>query len=228
MNSRILLLVGSVILAGCTTNMPVPEGYKGALAVIHDSVKPQDKTLAYFFELTKVDGRPVTSSTMSTRENNYGQGFHLSSTINERQVPAIDSTLSIQALSYYAAPILALGGENYEVRGDVKVSLKPNQHYYVKGDLSKNYSAVWLEDSNGKIVSEKIQKGVAPTTKIEESRKTNAAKAELYLFNTASVMHKIDGTDSITITLDDKRVGAVAAGQYVKVDTTVGNHRVTL
>ncbi len=229
MKLRIMLLMVTAFLTGCATNTPIPEGYKGVLATVHDTVKAQDKTLAYFFELTNVDGRSVASSTATTMEKNYGQGFNMAPSENSREVPATKSTLSIQGVSHYAAPILALGGENYAVKGDVTVDLKPNQHYYVKGSLGKSYSAVWLEDSKGRMVSEKIQSGVAPTANaVADNKGLQGARASVYFFNKAGFMHKLDGTDSITVTLDGKRIGSASAGKYLKVDSVVGPHQVKL
>lgn len=147
---------------------------------------------------------------------------------NAREVPASKSILSIQGTTHYAAPILALGGENYEIKGDVSLDLKPNQHYYIKGSLSNAYSAVWVEDNKGKIISDKIQSGTAPTQNTPSTDKPTGTKATVYFFNTAGFMHKLDGTDSLSITLDDKPIGSLSAGEYMKVETTSGNHQVKL
>ena len=46
----------------------------------------------------------------------------------------------------------------YFVEGDVEVDIKEREVYFVKGELSKEYSAIWLENSKGEIVSPKIEK----------------------------------------------------------------------
>jgi hypothetical protein len=79
--------------------------------------------------------------------------------VNIRSVPATRAVLHLHGTTYFAAPILAISGKNYSVEGDVEVDLKPGGRYFVKGVLSKNYSAVWLEDSKGNIVSDKVEKG---------------------------------------------------------------------
>jgi hypothetical protein len=85
--------------------------------------------------------------------------MNLTPVVNAREVPAIQSQLHLVARTYYAAPILELTGESYRVEGDVTVSLKKDQEYFVNGVLSKNYSAVWLVDSQGRVVSDKIEDG---------------------------------------------------------------------
>ncbi len=76
-----------------------------------------------------------------------------------RLVPAGEVVLSIQAMTHVAAPILALGGNMHSIEGDIEVNLQENTGYYLRGRLSKEYSAIWLEDYNGNIVSEKIEEG---------------------------------------------------------------------
>ena len=56
----------------------------------------------------------------------------------------------LEAKTHVAAPILALGGGMYKVQGEVSVTLEEDVGYYVRGHLSKDYSAVWLEDYSGR------------------------------------------------------------------------------
>ena len=74
-----------------------------------------------------------------------------------RPVPSKESVLHIRGITHVAMPVLALGGEMYSVSGDITVSLEAGKEYFVKGKLSNEYSAVWLEDSEGNIVSGKIE-----------------------------------------------------------------------
>lgn len=227
MKKYALFLALATILFGCAGNTPVPDGYKGALATIHDTAKPQDPTKAYFFELVSVDGRTVSSSSTTTLQNNYGQGFNMAAQENVREVPAAQSVLSIQGVTVFAAPILALGGGDYHIGGNISVNLKPGQHYYVKGVLGKSYSAVWLEDKEGKTVSEKIQQGTPQATATPTV--STGANAQAIFYNTASFLHKVDGSDAITISVDGKEIGTVTGGgEYLKVGLPSGMHHVTL
>lgn len=164
MKSRLIALVAVfVALAGCVSApMPVPTGYSGPLARISDTSTPVSSTKIYFFELSSVDGRPVQTSVASTYTANQGRGFYMEPKLETRDVPALKCVLKIEGVTYVAADILAFGGGMYHVEGDVTVTLEPDKTYFVKGELSKEYSAVWLEDASGNVVSTKVEKGEKP------------------------------------------------------------------
>ncbi len=96
---------------------------------------------------------------MATYKKNYGQGFSMEPQLESRDVPAQQCVLSLEAVTHVAADILAFGGGMYHVEGEVSVTLQAGKVYSVKGELSKEYSAVWLEDAEGKLISSKIEKG---------------------------------------------------------------------
>ncbi len=79
--------------------------------------------------------------------------------LESRQVPAQQCVLFLEGVTHVAADILAFGGGLYHVEGEVTVTLQANKVYSVKGILSKKYSAVWLEDADGHLISAKIEKG---------------------------------------------------------------------
>ncbi|MGH1487539.1 MAG: hypothetical protein ACRBCI_15095 [Cellvibrionaceae bacterium] len=151
-----LLLV--LFISSCAVNQPLPEGYTGPLSTIRDSSTRVSGTKIRFFQVNKVDGRNIETSSAATGSASYGQGAHISLVVTSRDVPAKKSVLRLQGTTYVAMPILAFGGGMYSVSGDVEVMLEPNKTYIVKGSLSKAYSAVWLEDDQGNIVSEKVEK----------------------------------------------------------------------
>lgn len=154
-----LLLILSLVITGCaTTPMPIPEGYSGPLAKVIDSKRSVSSTKVHFFELTKIDGRTIKTSSWETFEHNYGRGFDMTVKVNGREVPAGKAVLTLSGVTHVAADILAFGGKMYSVSGDVTVNLEEGQEYTVRGKLSKEYKGVWLEDSDGNIVSDKIEK----------------------------------------------------------------------
>ncbi len=156
---ELLALSLVVFLSGCATiPKPLPDNYKGPVTEIYDSSDQVSGTKVYFFELSKVDGRTIKTSSWETYEYNYGKGFNMSVQTNRRYVPAKKSVLTIEGVTHYAADILALFGSGYSVSGEVEVELEEDKDYYVKGKLSEDYSAVWLEDDEGNIVSEKVEK----------------------------------------------------------------------
>ncbi len=158
MKRLISIICFGVLLSSCVSHKPVPDNYTGPLATVSDSSKRIDGSKAYFFQLNKIDGRDVLTSVGSSAEASYGHGFALTVLTESRQVPATESELHLSGTTYYAAPVLMLKGGNYSVDGKVRVNLEANKIYYIKGELSKEYSAVWVEDSQGKIVSEKVEK----------------------------------------------------------------------
>jgi len=54
-------------------------------------------------------------------------------------------------------PIRALSGTVYEVKGDVAFSPIPNEAYIIKGVLSEQRSAVWVERISDGNVVDKIE-----------------------------------------------------------------------
>ncbi len=157
------ILVCSLLLAGCVSApMPVPADYHGPLVRIGDTSTDVSSTKVRFFQLAKVDGRTVETSSVATFRANYGRGFAMDPPVLSREVPATACVLSIEGVTHVAADILAFGGGMYHVDGDVTITLEPGKAYYVKGTLDKNYYAVWLEDADGHIVSNKVEKGTKP------------------------------------------------------------------
>ena len=156
--SMFFILVLALALQGCTTFTPIPEGYSGPLSTIVDTSEVVSPTKVYFFELVKVDGRNISSSSYETRILNDGAGFSLTPVISKRAIPSGKSILSIRGVTHYAAPILALGGGNFSIKGEVEIELLAEKTYLVKGELTKLYSAVWVEDELGNVVAEKIEK----------------------------------------------------------------------
>ena len=160
MKTRYLPLLFVLCLAGCVTPLtPIPEGYTGPRAVITDTSSPVSSVKIRFFQLAKVDGRRVLNSAGATYRANYGRGFSMDPVVTSREVPAQKCVLSIAGVTYVAADILAFTGGNYHVEGEVTATLEAGKVYRVKGELSEAYSAVWLEDADGRVVSTKVEKG---------------------------------------------------------------------
>ncbi len=154
----LLIITSAILLNGCASYQPIPESYAGSTTPIYDSAETVSPTKVYFFQLTTVNGRNVSTSSGETYEASYGRGFSMNPVSAYRQIPAEKSILKIEGITYYAAPILDLLGESFSVEGEVELDVLETNSYYVKGELSKEYSAVWIEDNNGNIVTKKIEK----------------------------------------------------------------------
>lgn len=146
-------------LSGCATFAPsVPEGYTGPVAIIKDSVKPLSQSKADFFYISEINEQRIEDSRLRTLRMNQGRGFNMSPSVIERNVPARMATFTLVGRTEYAAPILALTNTVYQVTGRITFSPETYRSYVVRGELSENYSAVWLEDeATGKTVGEKIE-----------------------------------------------------------------------
>jgi len=148
-----------ISVTSCVSYQPLPEGYTGPTAMIVDTMDPISSTRAGFFQITAVDGRDVLSSSNSTQAASSGQGFMMSQRTESRLVPSGKVTLSLEGRISVAAPILALTGGMYSIKGEVDVELESEMAYYVRGFLSNDYTTVWLEDNQGNVVSEKLEQG---------------------------------------------------------------------
>ena len=159
MNNKFALYISLILVSGCAgTPKPIPDNYSGALSKIYDTKESVSSTRVYFYQLNKIDGRTIKTSSWETMKYNHGRGFSMTPKVNSRKVPSGKSVLTIEGVTHVAAPILSFTGGMYSVKGDVTVELEENKNYYVKGKLSKEYSSVWLEDEEGNIVSNKIEK----------------------------------------------------------------------
>jgi len=157
MKRFLALLILSVV--GCATN-PIPEGYTGPKALIRDSGTTQSSEKGEFFYLSAVNGKTIEDSLSATREANYGRGFAMTPKIIEREVPAQELQLKLEARVAYAAPILELANsrELYSATQTITLEAKPNAVYIVKGQLTEGNSSVWLEDmATGERVGTPVQ-----------------------------------------------------------------------
>ena len=146
-------------LGGCATYAPtVPDGYKGPVAVIKDSVKQYSSSKADFFYIAEIDGQRIEDSRVRTLRVNHGRGMSMTPSMIERNVPAQNATFTLVGRTEYAAPILTLTSTVYQVKGTVTFKPEDYRNYVVRGELGESYSAVWLEDeATGKTVGEKIE-----------------------------------------------------------------------
>jgi len=151
------------VLSGCANYKPVPEGYTGPVATVSDSGFSEDGSKAQLFVLSDVDGNRIATSIGASAQASQGRGFALTIDIIQRQVPAKPMKVGLRATHITAAPIQAIAsqmaGTFFSVEGAVDFSPKPNGKYVVKGELKKEGSSVWIEDSDTQLpVTEKIVK----------------------------------------------------------------------
>lgn len=155
----IILTIAILLLAACETPPLLPDDYDGPTARIYDKVTNRETKSAHFFELDKVNGKLIPGSISMSLEASYGQGMILTVIETSREVPAGEElTLSLLGMRKYAAPILEIMNGSFKVHGVVTFTPEQGKSYTVKGELSKEYSAIWLEDTEGNIVSDKVER----------------------------------------------------------------------
>jgi hypothetical protein len=153
----------AILLCGCSL-MRGPrheqQDYAGPLATITETGFQDSRTEVDFFVVKQVDGDDVGTSLDRTRRATEGMGLSVVPAYVEHAVPAGRTvTFTIMGRSFHAAPILSMLNSEYEVSGTVTFTPAVNRVYEVKGTLSKNYSAVWIEEAaTGRIVGKKIEK----------------------------------------------------------------------
>ena len=155
---RFVFLCLVLTLAGCTTYSPIPEGYLGDTATINDSFSNNSSTTAHFFMLSEIDGNKLVDSWMATRSANHGRGTFFTPKMKSWEVLPEAATFTLVGLVFFPTDAQALFGDAREVEGTIQFTPDSNEVYTVRGQITEESSEVWLEDSSGKIVKEKIVK----------------------------------------------------------------------
>ena len=160
---KYLIFAFAILVAGCASKL-VPDDYVGPVAILADSSTnyvdggffKADK--ADFFYANNVDGKSIQSNFSATQAAFSGSGLNFRPVAHDRKVPAKAMKVQLIGSTYWAAPIGALLGKSYQVKGTVAFTPKAGQRYFVRGQLSERYSAIWIESGSGAVVTDKIEK----------------------------------------------------------------------
>jgi hypothetical protein len=148
--THLLLLCVLSFLTACASYNPVPPGYTGPVAVIHDSTEAEGGTKGRLFFVEEIDGNRIDNARTETRRASQGRGFALTTNGSMRTVPVKSMRLKLIGTHVVAAPIHEMAsraiGTFFEVEGVIEFTPKPNGTYRVRGELKKNASTVWIED----------------------------------------------------------------------------------
>lgn len=151
----------------------IPEGYVGDTAKITDSVRRISSSRASLYFVESVSGINVYNAHNATFEGHKGKGpFRLSPVPASRDVVAGEHEIIIVAEIYNAAAIGALvnAGKNYRVVGTVNLVVEGGREYFVRGELGEEYSAVWIENFEGEVVSGVVETTFSEIQPLEVSR----------------------------------------------------------
>jgi hypothetical protein len=75
-----------------------------------------------------------------------------------RAVPTTPQSFTIVARTEYAAPILVMTKDVYQVKGVIQLTPEAGKSYVVKGVLNGDASEVWLEDeASQQVIGDKIK-----------------------------------------------------------------------
>ncbi len=154
---KIFLVLAVFILVSCASYSPIPEGYDGPTARISDSYTNDTGASAHYFMLYKIDSHVIRNSWGATRSRYQGMGVQFDPVIVERSVVASEAKYTLQGIKFFPTDVQSLFGNEMKVTGDIVFTPEANKNYYVRGELSKDGSKVWLEDSEGNIVSRVIR-----------------------------------------------------------------------
>ncbi|GAA4364166.1 hypothetical protein [Kangiella marina] len=189
MRKTIILLISAFLLASCAPQYAKKEsyfgGYSGDSAIIVDTSERQSISKAFMYAVEEVNGQEVENTITATRGATYGQGSNLITRGFQREVPANEVTLKLVARVVYAAPVQAMFGDDFSIEKTITFSPKPKQNYLVKGFLSEEYTALWLEDSMGNKQTELYEEYEAGVD-VEQYRKQLAPSQKAAISSTDS------------------------------------------
>jgi hypothetical protein len=153
-----VLIASILLLTACETVKPVPDGYKGPLARVNDTVAPFSASGADFFYVAKFNGKAIDNGFVGTRAATQGRGFRMSTVSVGREIPASPTSLTLVGRRDYAAPIQTLVNKIYLVSGDLEFTPNADETYVVRGILGASGSAVWLEnEKTGALIGQKFE-----------------------------------------------------------------------
>lgn len=149
----------------------VPKGYTGDLAQIKDTFERRRANKLHFYYVSSVDGKAVPNAASKSEATARSAG-QLHATGFSRDVRSEQLQLSLRARAVHSTllvDLLTLGG-NDDLQGTISFHPKPGRSYRVRGKLTASYSAVWLEDEAGVVVSELIEKYPEETSSVKTQR----------------------------------------------------------
>lgn len=155
----------ALLLAGCANfEAATPPDYTGLTVNVADQAVPVDDRLLHVFEMTAVDGRRLSSTSMATVRASQGRGLALEAVVLTNELPLRPAQVRLQATTQYAAPMLAMTGPTCRVQGQVAFAPEAGLAYRVAGRIAVEACEVWIEElATQRRVTDKVSgKGTKP------------------------------------------------------------------
>jgi hypothetical protein len=147
---------------GCVKTLP--DNYSGPTAIVKDTYANYIKggfmrdEKVDLFVMQTMDGKLIDKGLMATARASFKSslGFALKPRAFERPLPVRPMTVMLAAIIDYAAGGVCNGSREPRTMANRKISFTPvaGETYVVRGRITADNSAVWLETASGKVVGE--------------------------------------------------------------------------
>jgi hypothetical protein len=168
MRGSTLAALAALSLAGCTgfgSFQPATSPDEdGPTANVADQVVRVSTQRLHVFEITQVDGRRLSSTSMATLRGKQEGGFAAVPVALTNELPLRAVRVRLQATTQYASPLLALQSPTCRVQGDVDFTPEAGKAYRVAGRVAAEACEAWIEDlATQQPVTQKVSgKGTGP------------------------------------------------------------------
>lgn len=138
----------AALLAGCASLEPAaPADYTGPTANVADQAVAINGRLLHIFEMTAVDGRRLSSTSMATVGLTQGRELATSPVVALTNELALQpARVRLQAATQYAAPVQPFTSPTCRVQGDVDFTPEAGKAYRVAGRIAADACEAWIED----------------------------------------------------------------------------------
>jgi hypothetical protein len=162
---RIIFTAATVLLlAGCSHlqsfnafEAATPPDYTGPTANVADQVVAISPQRLHVFEMTQVDGRRLSSSSMASARAGQGSGMTLKAVALTNELPLRPAQVRLQATTQYASPMLAMSNATCRTAGEVSFTPLDGKRYAVNGRIAADACEAWIEDlGTGRAVTNKV------------------------------------------------------------------------
>ena len=177
-----IIISSLLFLAGCQSTgpkapkAPLLSGYLDQTPTLIDTInKTQGHHGDNFYFIERINGQKVDKNALTrTVSLSSGRGAAMIYGGNETDLPLGPTKLTISARQAFMAPAMALthGADNNSVTGVVEINIEPNRHYVLNGHVSESYTAVWIQDESGRIISDMVESFGSDKTKGNEIKQS--------------------------------------------------------